>query len=359
MDKNTAEKWINEVCLKTNKWQHHLINSNSGFAKYSQSGDYLSEKNTWGLGNVVFTLKNIYVLDAQKNFSDYIPKAFLYLDKFREADNFYSDPFIRKLSFPRRLFAGIKNISIKKISYQPTKIAETRQTWSVLKLYGKLAPANLFPGIPATESEIMEFLQKLDWTNPWGAGSHFSHLLFFLENSNHPQKKTFIEKAILWLRKIYHPETGTWSQGTPSKQKEINGVMKIITGLNAVNSLHHPDPRKLIDTALESTVDLHACDNFNIVYILRHIGELTNFDYRYEEIKKFTLNRLNTFKEFYHQDSGGFSFHRGKANNLYYDALITRGKPEPDVHGTTMFLWGLAMISKILKINTPLKEYHA
>ena len=50
-------------------------------------------------------------------------------------------------------------------------------------------------------------------------------------------------------------------------------------------------------------------------------------------------------------EHGAFSFLKGKANTRYYNATISRGLPEPDIHGTVMFVNGIALIAELLGIR--------
>jgi hypothetical protein len=79
-------------------------------------------------------------------------------------------------------------------------------------------------------------------------------------------------------------------------------------------------------------------------------------DYRVDDIKNFCLKRLSQYRRYYHENKGGFSFHKDRANDVYYGARITKGLNEPDIHGTVMFLWGITLISRILKLDLGLKE---
>ena len=61
--------------------------------------------------------------------------------------------------------------------------------------------------------------------------------------------------------------------------------------------------------------------------------------------------RLDVYFDYYHENMGGFSFHKSKANIWYYGAPISKGRDEPDIHGTTLFLWGIALISQVFGID--------
>lgn len=62
-------------------------------------------------------------------------------------------------------------------------------------------------------------------------------------------------------------------------------------------------------------------------------------------------------KQFYFPKLGGFYFSKNRANRKYYGATINKGKNEPDIHGTLMFLWGISLISQTLRINDKLQFY--
>lgn len=65
-------------------------------------------------------------------------------------------------------------------------------------------------------------------------------------------------------------------------------------------------------------------------------------------------DRLNIYKQYYYPKIGGFSFKKNQTNRYYYGALITKGKNEPDIQGTVMFLCGISLIAQILKIDKKL-----
>ena len=81
---------------------------------------------------------------------------------------------------------------------------------------------------------------------------------------------------------------------------------------------------------------------------------MTENTYRFTEIQNFAKNRLEIYRKYYFPEIGGFSFLPQKANVHYYEAKLTKGKNEPDIHGTVMFLWGISIISQILGIDKEL-----
>ncbi|GAG60126.1 unnamed protein product, partial [marine sediment metagenome] len=237
---------------------------------------------------------------------------------------------------------------------QDVKLAETRQSISALSLFG-YKPDYIYQKIPYNENRINKYLNQLNWKYPWGAGSHFSHLLYFLYYYNFKKKDELIQYAIDWINKIQKSTDGFWYKGNTSTQQKINGAMKIITGLKVVDKVNFNYAEKIIDNVLAAKNDEQACDNFNIVYVLKYCNEITKRKHRFSEIADFMYDRLDIYKEYYFSDIGGFSFMKNKANGTYYGALITKGKNEPDIHGTVMFIWGISIIAQILDLNNKLQ----
>ena len=248
-----------------------------------------------------------------------------------------------------------KDFFKQNVKVEEIRRAETRQAFTALYLLGK-KPRQSFKFIPKNEEEIDRYLIELDWSRPWGAGSHFSHLLFFLKMNAKlfdyqiEESDRLISHAVNWIWKIQSDEDGSWYKGNevPLQQK-INGAMKVITGFQATGIKTFPFADKLIDTALSGINDKEACSNFNIVYVLYFCHKIFP-EYRFFEIQEF-LKSDYLYKDFYHFQAGGFSFHKNRANDIYYGKKITVGKNEPDIHGTCMFLWGISLMDEVLDLG--------
>ena len=164
-----------------------------------------------------------------------------------------------------------------------------------------------------------------------------------------------IKYACEWISKIQSPIDGCWYKGgtVPLKQK-INGAMKILTGLHAAEIYDFPYSKNLIDTALTAINDDEACSNFNIIYVL-YACNLINPDYRKKDIEKFIHNRITLYHQFYSKKEGAFSFHKKQSNDTYYGQRIAQSKNESDIHGTTLFAWGIAIINQMINLNVDFK----
>jgi len=347
--------WIFELKEKTSGFLERLKGKDKkGFFRYSLSGDLYDEKMKWGLGNTVFAAKIYYTLDLLDNLpAEEKTEIADFIKSFQRKDGTIYDPLIKSKAFFRNFLSDLRNFHFNNILGEQIIVAETRQAISALKLLG-YAPEIPYQDFPKTEKEIGDYLSRLNWKKPWDAGSYFSHLMFFLKNSNLESKEDLIDFAIDWVNRLQNPKDGSWGKNNPTLQQKINGAMKIITGLKVAEKMSFLYTKELIDLCLSAKNDEHACDNFNIIYVLHYADKMAGKNYRASEIKDFAEQRLKIYRDYYLPDTGGFSFLPKRANIYYYGARITRGLREPDIHGTLMFLWGISIIAQILEVNTEL-----
>ena len=334
--------------------EHQKSKSVKGYYNYSYSGDLYDESKHWNIGSSVYALKIYYTLGIEKNHD--VLDAANYIKSFYHGDGQIYDDFIFKKAFFRNILSSVKHKRWANILNEQYKRAETRQSYSSLMLYDEL-PQNIALNIPKNEKEINKYLSKLNWNEPWGAGSHFSHLMFFYklafqgENIGQDEYDNYVNYSINWVNKLQHPKDGGWYKGKQEDRFIINGAMKIITGLITIDRTDFNYAKELVDTCLRSTNDKHACDNFNIILVLNYASKLLNRDYRQQEIEKFAVNRLQKYKVHYKKEQGGFSFFPYHSNHNYYGVTITEGLNEADIHGTVLFLWGISIASQILGIE--------
>lgn len=358
--------WIFELRDTVPIFLDKLKGNKKGFFHYSLTGDLYSEEENWGLGNVVFAVKIYYTLDMIDSLPENeISSIISFIKGFQKSDGSIYDPLIcRKVSLINRLYAA-KNLDFSNFWGQNTKRAETRQSFSALQLLNS-RPDLPYLQIPYTREGIDKYLTSLDWGKPYGAGSHFSHLLFFLHinkevfNTCEESTDDLIDYAITWVNKLQSPEDGSWYRGRNiSLPQKINGAMKVLTGLKVANKLSFKYPEKLIDLCLLTPNLDQACNSLDAIYVVHYADKITEDDYRYKDIQAFCYRWLKICKEHYFPDIGGFSFFKHRANQYYYGAKITKGLNEPDIHGTVLLLWGTVLISQILGIDKELgfKEF--
>lgn len=351
-------KWVGTVKDNIDKFVNYMQEDNFSFCKYSYSGDLIKHKR-WGLGNLVFMTKIMYItclIERQKTTE--LNNIIEGIKRFEHRSTYIFDPLITRNSFKDSIKKIINKLpESRKVFVEQIKRAETRQSYAALYLLGA-TPAKPFINIPYTKEGIDKYLASLNWERPWNAGSHFSHLLFFLRMNERlfsyktDESSELIKHAVSWISKIQSKNDGTWFMGNNvSLPERINGAMKILTGLEVAEIYDFPYAEKLLDTALSGTNDTEACSNFNILYVIYCCRKCLDNKYRKNEIDNFVLNRIKLYREFYHPDKAGFSFYKGKANTLYYGKDLTSGQNEPDIHGSTMFIWALSLVNELLDLG--------
>ena len=125
---------------------------------------------------------------------------------------------------------------------------------------------------PCSELEIKKFIDSFNWDFPWNAGAHFASLCVFsktqLDDYLFVKNKLILEKNI---SRYLSQDTGSYhTQSVSSSDEVINGAMKIISGLDWLNSeIHYPD--KLIDFCLNNSSK--GGSSLSILFIIAHCFE--------------------------------------------------------------------------------------
>ncbi|MBD3344919.1 MAG: hypothetical protein GF401_07645 [Chitinivibrionales bacterium] len=276
----------------------------------------------------------------------------MYIKSFQKRNGLFKDELLSLTSLPLRITGFLRHPDLQALSGAAILLAETRQAIATLELFGEM-PKYTYARVPNNKTEVQKFIDRLDWSRPWGAGSHFSHLLFFLKRSLFTNKEELINAAIEIVNNLRNHD-GFWYRGYTDEAQKINGAMKIITGLKAADRLSFSDGEQMVDLCLNAINNRNACDNFNIVYVLKYAWEQSGKVYRTDDIQRFMRKRLQMCREYYYPQSGGFSFRKGKTNCIYYNSPVARAKYEPDIHGTVMFLWGISIIAIVLGLENKL-----
>ena len=359
----TTKDWLLNLPEKLSNFVLSMRDgANPGFYRYSYSGDVVDNSLVWGLGNSIFATKILYMLDlinedAKKDLSNFIVS-------FQDAQGYIFDSVIQKKSRLNRYVKATKTLDFNNICNEQTRRAETRQAFAALRCLGAKSNIPYF-NIPSSREEIKKFIEGLDWKNPWGAGSHVSHLLFFLYSNyilfdvNSDKVEELISYVLNTINRHQQADGGWYERGedVPTYQK-INGAMKILTAYEACERNSFSYTEKLIDLCLSTVHDGNACNNLNVIYVLYRCSLKT--EYKADEIRDYCIRCLDIYKRHYWSTYGGFSFYERRANDVYYGARISKGLPEPDIHGTVLFLWGIALIShicdlaKVIKLKIPI-----
>lgn len=357
--------WVFGLKLNVLEFLHEMSSpKKAGYYRHSYSGDLYDESKHWNVGSSAYALKIYYTLGLEKDQA--VEDIGRYIKSFQKPNGLIYDDFIYRKAFLRNVAVSLKHWNLMNLFNEQYKRAETRQCYSSLMLYSML-PQKVCSLIPKTKKEIDSYLSRLNWKNPWQAGGVFSHLMFFLQLSkesgvtNNIDFDELISYAIDKVNKLQNSKDGGWYKGRVDDRLKVNGAMKVITGIAAVNKTYFSYPEKLIDLCLNASDYESACDNFNIIYVLNNASKLLNKSYRQDDIEQFALKKLAIYKNRYYRQQGGFSFFPSGANHNYYEAKITKGLNEPDMHGTVLFLWGISIIVQLLGIEKELefKEFKA
>ncbi|MFC1548345.1 hypothetical protein ACFL5E_00125 [Candidatus Omnitrophota bacterium] len=350
---NDSKDWIYSLKNKASTFMEKMKVEEPGFYRYSMSGDVLSPKVKWGLGNSVFAAKILYMLDRLTDEDREEISSFI--RSFQDGKGEIYDPAVQRLSWRDRWSRPLTSLDFGNVLNARTRRAETRQAFAALMCLGR-QPGRKYAQVPGTMEEVERYILLLDWKRPWGAASHVSHLAFFLKANDvlcgqSGCGREELMRSVFDVTGRFRQTDGSWYEPRPgiSSAQKVNAAMKMLTAYAAADKWDFGMEKELIDLCLLAVNDSDACGNLNIVLVLYYCSKRT--DHRATEIRRFCEDRLKIYRRHYWPEYGGFSFYGRKANDVYYGAKISHGLTEPDIHGTTMFLWGIAMISEILELK--------
>ena len=227
--------------------------------------------------------------------------------------------------------------------------AETRQALSALKNYNIRPKYALeFMGKYNNCESINSFFSSFDWRNPWAAGSHVSHMMFFLD---------FCEKGEIneWICSGYLPKLwrgNGWYVGEKIEPSvNINGMMKVISGLVAAKMpIQHG--KDIIEYCLGFFGKNNACNIMDIIFCLYYCSMCcSEFDNNICDIFRKQIIEIEK-----HWKGDGFSFFQKSSQTKYLGfSNITTGMDEGDIHGTVLFLWAMSLINDKLGMGYNLR----
>lgn len=323
-----------------------------GKYRLSLSGDIPSSKTHWGLGQTTFAARILYILnalndDTAKNITEYI-------QTFAHTDGSFYDRYVARSTLIRRVLRSLKHRNSEFLLNKSNKRAETRQAKASLINLG--VESKDFLGFDLLGLNIDRYFHQFDWCKPWAAASHINHLIFFTKYSTSltEEEKKSIYKKIEDNIVPYTQKDGIYKVACNlTNNQKIGGLMKLLMGLSLIELDKKYVSTDFIDFALDKMVACNACENFNTLYVLYYCTK--HLDYRKEEIKRFALQEVDNWLKYYYPESGAFSFYQNKAQTHYYDAKVSKGFDEPDLHGTAMFIWGILIVAEILGLHNELK----
>ena len=348
--------WLENIADKVFDFVSRMQEDDYSYIRYSCSGDLYGKDDRWGLANTVYAVKALHITKTLDRLSSRqkqnLTDSFL---KFSKEDGYIYDPVISKQSF-RALLKSFLSPARRhhfRTYEENTKRGETKQVFAALS-HLNARPGEPFRNVPKDSAELTAYLDDYNWNTPWHSCAHFAILMFFLKFNDlffeRNDNEGLIREAVSYMDRMQSPEDGCWYTGNVPLYEKVNGAMKYFTGIHAAGIYDFSYPEKVVDTALSSINDEHACNNFNVVYCLYACYKLIP-EYRRAEVEEFLYKRLEIYRQFYWDEFGGFSFKNGRANDVLYSARISRGLAEPDIHGTSLFIFGIAVIDEMLGLD--------
>tara|TARA_B100001057_G_scaffold500029_1_gene613086 strand:- start:33480 stop:34577 length:1098 start_codon:yes stop_codon:yes gene_type:complete len=348
LDKNLEDSIINFINnLEKNKFEYLPVLNG-----VTQSGKDLN------LGFSCYALKSKYILNSleNKHTSDWVQYLNNYQSKelnFQEGsfiDKKYVDCFNNQNNLKYFLKKSLNilnfgNYELKKNILEKSIRAETKQAISTIHQVNYQNRVK-YRDFPRDNKNIFKFITDLNWNKPWDSGAQFSALCVFTKTQlDHDEYEANKEHLYNAISKYVDNESGAYFQGKqPSNQEVINGLMKVITGLDWIDcDMHYP--KKIIDLALSINPQSEGCDIVDLVYVLYMASKKT--DYKKNEIVLLFEDITNLIFHHFINEQGAFSYFLNKSQTHYYGIKITNGLNEADLHGTLLLIWALSMILNI------------
>ena len=350
--KESARRWIEEMGEGLS----------SGRFRFCETRSLAPVDGKRGQGITCFAVKSAWHIGAWQDWPRDVKEGCVqFIKSFQAPDgSFVDDWLLRRIGWTSRVRKARQG-RFKEMLSDPQDAkdkavrAETRQSSATLILLGERPPYPL-PITWQSESAVRAFVQSLDWSRPWDAGSHTSHVVSFLamngaSPNGSPSYQRMLDAAFEESGQFIDERTGSWGIGGVSHVQRINGAMKMLTAYDWGNR-PIPYPERLIDYTLDNTSGEDGCGVLDKLFVL-HRASATAPGYRTRDLERFALDALNDILA-YRQKDGAFSFYPTRAQRSYYGALISLGGRQSDMHGTVMFTWAYAVALDLLGIREDL-----
>lgn len=161
---NTETDWLRDIKETVYSLiQEMNVKGDFSYFKYSYSSDLYDLNTKWGLGQLVFATKILYMIDRIKELeSTHRSNLINGINSFQTKDGYYSDTTIFKPNKRNIISDLLKGRNISSFNEQ-IKRAETRQSFAALFALDS-KPTYPFLQIPYSKRGIDRYLTKLDWT---------------------------------------------------------------------------------------------------------------------------------------------------------------------------------------------------
>ena len=308
-----------------------------GLFRFTWSGDTSAEPL---LISSVFAIKLHKLLGLQP-----APELAAHVKSFRSAEGLFFEDYLLR---PQPLADSLElvvNRKLPRVQRSDSIRAQNRQAVSALLEFDKSEVA-WDPVLESSSDELIRHVREMNWSNPWHAASHVSHIVFFLMNSGTPLRESDAFEVLSETHKQFSPETAVSSDSMNARLK-VNGLMKLVTAYQWLPvKISESTAKLVVDMCLNIVENRHACDQFNLLLVLRYFSEKVP-DHKAERVRSFAKSHKSGLAGHFWPQFGGFSFYAEKSQFSVYGKKVSRGYPEPDLHGTVMLTWALSELEAI------------
>ena len=327
----SSVEWLDSVKHNAVRYLNALYKKD-GFFAYSRTADRYGDSMRWGLANAVFAVKTLYIMKMLESFSAEKRQEIIdFIHHFQRKPGLFVDPLVASKTALFNKIVAIRNLNFSNFFGEKTMMAETRQALVALLLLEDPA-LQPYTQIPYTGHSIERYIRQLHWKDPWGALSHLNHLIFFyVYNAGYcgyrvAEGRLFAETCVKYIDGIQNAQDGLWYTGSASLRQKCNAAMKVLSAFNVAKRQDIPYAEKIIDTILRRNEEpyYNGCDYLNVAYVLRYVYASVNKTYRKHDIEGFCDHALHSYRKFYREAEGGFSFVPDSSPRRYYGMEVSK-----------------------------------
>lgn len=268
----------------------------------------------------------------------------------RENGEFYEDYLLRRQPLADTLELVLQRKSLATQRADSIRAQNRQSISSLLEAGINIQAQDEILTLPFDDMKAL--IRDLSWTNPWHAASHVSHMVFFLKNSGFPANAGQASQLIREAHRFFSPELAV-SSSEISARLRINGLMKMVTAYQwSPVETNEAVAKQVVDLCLNIIENRHACDQFNLLLVLRYFSDKAP-GYRLDEIANFARTYKAGLAAHFWPGFGGFSFYPRRSQFALYGKKVSLGLREPDLHGTVMLTWALAELESLLGDTGP------
>lgn len=348
---------LNELKGTISQWLYHLNKDLSlGRFRFALTGGLIPVNEIQGQVSTCFAMKIAWQAGIWDDWSKELRSSCVeFIRSFQRETGEFVDPWLMKetsfsIKYALKNFLGRSAWNGAKVRQIQNIRAETRQSASTLIMVGS-HPHYPLPLEIRCPEDVSPYYQALNWSNPWGAGSHVSHQMFMLTVNNKvfgsvKNYDSIVDKMLEELKHYFDKKTGTWYKGSPTPMNKINGAMKILTGLQWLPRPYH-DTRTLLEYALMQPFEMNGCGFIDRLFVVSEASKGVQDNYRRQEINSL-ISQIPKALSGFKKNDGAFSFYPNGSQTNYYGARVSSGRRESDLHGTALLVWAIAIALQLL-----------